>query len=251
MSDGSHRLIIRTAAQARRRRLMVVIAVATLLVGGWGIYWLGRLHAPTAIERQVASQQKIESDRKLLLAEKRRLETENRKLSERNVMLERGADVDQQAISALQNSLDDVQAQVAKLKKELAFYRGIVSPSEAEAGLRLQELQVHEASEAGVYQFQLVLIQAVEHDSAVSGQVKLRLEGLQNGESVSLTWPELALDSADELVFSFKYFQELADTFRLPPDFEPTLVEVVVNTGPGAEPVTGSFRWREVFKPDD
>ena len=48
----------------------------------------------------------------------------------------------------------------------MAFYRGIVSPEQSSAGVRVYELQLRPGSEADLYQYDLVLIQAMRHDNS-------------------------------------------------------------------------------------
>lgn len=248
MSD--RRLVVETAARARRRRLLMLALGAFVLLGGWGLYHMGRMNAPSEVVRQVeVAAKRGSADHDELVAENRRLKAENERLSERLTVIKRSAEVDEVADSELHNSLNDLQSRVAELKKELAFYRSIVSPDEAEAGLRVQAFRVDRSRQDEVYRFHLTLIQAMRHEGSVAGSVRMRLEGLRDGESVSLDWSEIALDPGAKLVFSFKYFQELGAAFRVPDNLEPTLVEVeVAPEANGKNAVTETFRWQEVIK---
>lgn len=244
---AKRQLIIRTATQARRRRVVAAGLGAALLVAGWGLYLLGRVQAPTPIQRQIAAQQKLDSNLDELLIENRRLRDETRTLSRQLAMLERAAKIDQAASVALRESINEMQSRIAAMKKDLAFYRGIVSPAEAEAGLRVQKLVVSRAEEANVYRLHLILIQAVRHDDKISGQIRVRVEGLLGGESVSFTWADIAVEPASTLGFSFRYFQKIDTMFKLPGKVDPTLVEVeVVNDDSGE--VTQTYRWQEIFE---
>lgn len=226
---------------------LAVGAVAALVLGlGWGLYALGKSQAPGNWQRVEVARERLEGERKRLIEENRRLEAENRRLNERLVVLQRAADIDREATAELRQSLRDMQERLSEYKKELAFYRGILSPEEAKAGVRVQQFEVVTTGEPGVYRFNLVLIQAARHDRQVGGQAILRFEGLRGGESKSLSWSDVALDSTSKLVFSFKYFQELVGTFRLPDDFEPTLVEVEIEPGGSAGAFTDSYDWRQL-----
>lgn len=246
----SHRLIVETAAQMRRRRLVVGVISAVMLVAGWGLYMLGRMQSSDSAAQYQVVHQTSELDREQLRAENRRLEAENRRLSEQLTEYERSAEVDQTATAELQESLEQMQARVAELKKELAFYRGIVSPEDG-GGLRVQGLSVNSADEQGIYNLHLTLIQAMRYDSEISGRVHIQLHGVRDGESVTLTWPDLALDSASKLVFSFEYFQELGGAFRLPDNLEPTRIEVEVDPDAGgSEAITQTYRWQKLIDED-
>lgn len=242
--------------QRRRHPRLVPLAVAggvvLALLLGWGLYHLGKIRAPGDWQRAQAAQERLRDERRHLIGENRRLEKENRRLGEGLVALERAADIDREATAELRESLRRMQESLSEYKKELAFYRGIVSPEEAKAGVRIQQFGVAGTGESGLYRFNLVLIQAARHDRHIKGRVRLRIEGLHAGESTSLRWSDVALDSATALVFSFKYFQELAGTFRLPRAFEPTLVEIEIAPGnSGSEAFTDSYGWTQLVQAEE
>lgn len=244
---SEQRVIVRSAAQMRRRRALLVAATAAVLASGWGLYTLGKAQAPGDWRRAEAARQELEAERRALLEENGRLREENRRLSERIVQFRRSADIDRVAADELRQSIETLQSRVAELRKELAFYRGIVSPEEAQTGLQVQEFRVRPADQPGAYRFHLVLIQAVRHNRRISGQVRLRLQGRRNGELVNLEWPEIALDSPARLVFSFRYYQELDATFRVPPTVEPALIQVEIVPGTDrVDSVTELYRWPDL-----
>lgn len=245
--DEQPRLVV----QRRRRPWTLPLAAAggavLVLALGWGLYALGQSHAPGDWKRVQTARERLGEERRRLVDENRRLEAEKRRLDERVALLEREAGVDREATADLRQSLREMQEQLSEYKKELAFYRGIVSPEEAKTGVRVQQFKVAATTEDRVYRFNLVLMQASRHDRRFRGRVHLRFEGLRDGESLSLGWPDVALDSASKLVFSFRYFQELDGTFRLPQDFQPTLVEVEIAPGGGdSEAFTDSYDWRQL-----
>lgn len=243
--DEQPRLIVQRRRHPWTVRLAVAGGAALALIFGWGLYTLGKTRAPEDWRR-------LEAAHERLVDERHRLIERNRRLDERLVSLQREADVDREATAELRRSLRRMQEQLSEYKKELAFYRGIVSPEEARTGVRVQQFELAPTAEDRVYRFHLVLIQATRHDRRLDGRVRLRFEGLREGESLSLRWPEVALDSASKLVFSFKYFQELDGTFRLPRDFEPTLVEVeIAPKGGGSEAFTDSYDWRQLVAAKD
>lgn len=245
------RLVVQRQRHPWVTRLGVAGGAALALALAWGIYALGRAQAPGDWERVQVARERLEGERRRLIEENRRLEAENRRLDERVVVLQRAADIDREATAELRQSLREMQERLSEYKKELAFYRGILSPEEAKAGVRVQQLEVDPTGGEDLYRFNLVLIQAARHDRRVEGRVQLRFEGLRGGESVSLGWPDVALDSASRLVFSFKYFQELAGTFRLPQDFDPTLVEIEIAPGGRSEAFTDSYDWQKIVRAED
>lgn len=247
--DGPPPLVV----QRRRHPWLVPLSVTggavLAVILGWGLYNMGKIRAPGNWEHVRMEQERLRDERRRLNREKRSLEEESRRLGERVVMLERAAEIDREATAKLRESLRQMQERVSEYKKELAFYRGIVSPEEARAGVRIQQFEVMDTGEAGLYRFNLVLIQATRHDRRIRGRARLRIEGLRESEPVTLRWADVALDSPSELVFSFKYFQELTGAFRLPEAFEPTLVEIEIVPGSGGSGTfTGSYDWPQLIR---
>jgi hypothetical protein len=245
--DEQPRLVVQRRHHPWTVRLAAAGGAVLILTLGWSLYTLGKTQAPEDWRRLQAARERLVDERYRLIEEKRRLEVENRRLDERLVSLRREADIDREAAAELRQSLRQMQEHLSEYKKELAFYRGIVSPEEAKTGVRVHRFELAPTAEDGIYRFTLVLIQATRHDRRLDGRVRLRFEGLHDGESLSLGWPEVALDSASKLVFSFRYFQELDGTFRLPRDFEPTLVEVeIAPKGSNSGMFTDSYDWRQL-----
>lgn len=245
----SPQIVIQDETQTRRRRILIGVATALALAFAFGLYALGRAQGPGDWSNYQVDQQRLESDRKQLQAEIRKLKKKNRELNERIVMLKRSADINSSADADLRTALTQMQSQVAKAKKDLAFYRGIVSPKEAEAGVRVQQFTVGKTHDKHVYTFDLVLIQSARRDKQVHGKVDLRMDGLRNGEAISLNWKQLRLDPAAQIVFSFKYFQEITGTFRVPKNFDPTLVEIEVDSNAGSDDaVINRYDWDELSK---
>lgn len=243
------RLIVQRRRHPWLMRLSAAGGAGLLVILAWGFYHLGQIRAPGDWQRAQVAQERLRDERRRLIDETHRLEKENRRLGERVVALERAADIDREATAELRESLRQMQERLSEYKKELAFYRGIVSPEEAKAGVRVQQFGIADTGETGLYRFNLVLIQAARHDRNIRGRVRLRIEGLRGGESAGLRWSDVALDSPSDLVFSFKYFQELSGTFRLPPAFEPTLVEVEIVPGnSGSEAFTDSYDWPQLVR---
>ncbi|MDN5937578.1 MAG: hypothetical protein L0H83_02840 [Salinisphaera sp.] len=243
-------LIIRTSAQTQRRRVWAVVIGVVLLLVGAGLYALGRYQAPEVVDLAPAPPVNLEpdADAATLLAQLGRLRVENQKLTRKLVAQQRSKDIDQAATEALRESIRTMQAQIAALKRNLTFYRGIVSPKKAEAGLRVQTLRVLPSPDAQVFLLHVILIQASGHDDKVAGRIQIHLKGLRDGKPVSIAWSKLALDSSSKLAFGFRYFQELGGIFRVPETVRPTMLVVQVKPRNGDE-ITRNYRWQEVLGP--
>lgn len=228
--------------------MFVCVLVALLLVAGWGLYMLGRAHGSGPDWRFETVQRPSPVDDDNLRAANWRLRAENRRLSRQLAGLRQSTEVDQYASSELRDALGRMQARLSELKKELAFYRNIVSPKTGDIGARVQNLTVARAGKPDLYDLQFTLIRSMGYEGELSGQVQITLRGLRDGEPVDLAWTELALDPSSELVFSFQYYQRLGGAFRLPEDIHPIRLAVEVDPeADGTSAVTKNYRWTELI----
>lgn len=208
------------------------VGTVAVLIGAFAIYSLGRSQSGYDWTESV----RMEAERRRLIAEIRRLRAENNELSERAVRLERAGEIDKRAAGVLNQSLKDEQAELAALKEQVAFYRGIVSPEESSAGIRVYEVEFRPGSEADLYQYDLVLIQAMHHDNPISGNADLVFKGLLDGTARSYRLADIEVERGKTLIFSFRYFQQLSGAVRFPRGFMPSrvVVDVTRNGNPPA-----------------
>ncbi|MBA3563519.1 MAG: hypothetical protein H0W33_05855 [Gammaproteobacteria bacterium] len=172
------------------------------------------------------------------------LEGMNATLRDEIALLQTSRDIDRESYSQVARTVGELQAQILEQRKELALYRGIVSPDEGAAGLRVQELDVAQRLEDSHYRLKLVLVQALKHDRRVSGVVNLSVDGAENGRSVSYAMADITPDGARDLRFSFRYFQDFEKDLVLPDDFEPERINVEIRPSDrSAESITQSFDW--------
>ncbi len=225
------------------RWAMVGAGTVAILIGSFALYALGRSQSGNDWTHTL----RLEAELRRMVAEVRRLRGENQRLSEHVVLLERGGDIDKRAAAVLNQSLRDEQAELAALKEQVAFYRGIVSPEESSAGVRVYELQLRPGSEPDLYQYDLVLIQVMRHENAVSGSADLAFIGLEDGQSRNYRLAEIEVERGKTLLFSFRYFQQLSGSVRLPRGFAPSRVQVDVVRG-GSPPVRFQqmYDWNKV-----
>ncbi len=125
------------------------------------------------------------------------------------------------------------------------FYRGIVSPQDRVAGLRIQSLEALPGDGEGRYLVRLLLVQAIVHSRRVSGAVKLQLEGMQDGQMATFDAAELVVPGEPyDMAYEFRYFQGLETELALPVGFEPQrmIVEIWPNEA-RAERINQTFEW--------
>ncbi len=222
---------------------MLFPAIGIVLIGGiaWLSYELGRLHSGYSIldhRREVAAfeQRAVELD---VTIEDLRREV---------AILETSREIDRATYAQVGADLGQLQAQLQSSEAELAFYRGIVSPQDGVAGLRIQSLEVRSAGSERQHVLSLMLIQAIVHNEQTAGTAEVTMTGAIGGERVVLGLGELAGEGGtDFLAYDFLYFQHFEERVVLPAGFEPDMVEVSIRpTRPPGEPVTQRFEWSVV-----
>jgi hypothetical protein len=176
------------------------------------------------------------------LAEERNASEELRR---QLAIVQTASDIDRTTYSQVESTLADLQAQIQTQEEELVFYRGIVSPQDGVAGLRIQSLEVLPSDGEGRFLLRLLLVQAIQHSRRISGAIKLQLEGTQGGQTVTFDVAELAVPGEPyDMDYEFRYFQGVETELALPLAFEPQ--RVVVEIWPNearAERINQTFDW--------
>lgn len=167
-------------------------------------------------------------------------------LNEQITVLQRQRQVDQASRQQVQGSLEDLQRKLADQQEELSFYKGIVSPGAGEEGIRVQSVKFTNGGAPRLYHYRLVLIQVRTREFRVSGNVAVKIYGVQDGKPVILDAHDLAPNGKTALGFGFQYFQNLEGDAFFPVGFLPGKVEVTVQES-GHEPVQQNFDWTSVI----
>jgi hypothetical protein len=230
------RMVVRYHAPWRRRAMLVGALLGAILLI-YGTYEFGRFDGGYNV---VAMAQ----ERRDRAAEIQTLREENAALRTKVTGAETARSVEHQSYADVERTLGDLQAQVQKQRDELAFYRGIVSPEDGVGGLRIQRMDVLPDAGDGRYKLRLVLMQSMRQDAVIAGSVKIELEGSRNKQPVRLTLAEVGGKTRDagDVAFSFRYFQNIEQDIALPPDFEPTAIDVEVKST-RQQPLHQSFPW--------
>lgn len=243
-----HKIII---AQHRpwRRWIIVGSVTAAVLLGGWGLYSYTRSHTVSDFERAQTERDKLRLENRDLSQKLRAALGENQQLKDQAAYQSRSQEIDGNACATVKQSLATLQGEAADLREQLGFYRGIVNPNLAQAGLRVFEFKVgpNRQAAAGTYKYDLVLIQAARHDKSVDGAIAISFEGLRGGSKQTLKLSDLATDGNKNLVFSFKYFQEFSGSFRFPEGFKPLRASVTLQ-GEGTPRIDDDYDWNKIMQ---
>lgn len=228
------------APSSGARRALVLGLVFALLAGiGYLIFELGRYQAKYSVLD-------AREERRALNETIAGLEQANETLRRRVAILETSSDVDQEAYAQVESTLSELQEEIRDKEKELAFYRGIVSPADGQAGLRIETLELKPVvGDEQLYQLRLVLVQAMKQDRRISGVVLLNFVGERDGEPARLALQDLKREGeSGEIAFSFRFFQDFERELLLPEGFVPATVEVEVRPkGRNAKVMNEVFPW--------
>jgi len=214
------------------------LLLGLVIVSAYLVFELGRIKAGYDIVEAVNDRQAYKD----IITE---LEDEVVGLKQEVALLETHRDIDREAYKQVESSLSSLQAKIVEQQDALAFYRGIVSPADGKPGLRVQDLTLTRGEEERQFQVRLVLVQSMQHIRKVSGDVRMSVQGSQDGEERSYELAELMAEDADsDLPFSFRYFQNFSRQLLLPNGFTPHRIRVEVRSKTRSiADIEASFDW--------
>ena len=217
-------------------RSAVLVAI---LVGGYLTFELGRMQAGYSIVDTTTQQQALREQ----IAS---LDGEIVMLREEIALQETHRDIDREAYKDVESSLADLQQKIQEQRDAIEFYRGIMSPSDGGRGLRVQDLRLSKGGDDRAYKVRLVLVQVLQHDRAVKGDVGFSLEGAQDGVAVSYSLEQLVpADEDSSWPFSFRYFQTFDRDLVLPDGFVPERINLEVRSRTKSiSNIEQSFAWQ-------
>lgn len=213
--------------------LMLVVAVFAYLV-----FEFGRIQANYNIIDAAKERQVYEDN----IAGLEGVITE---LKQEVALLETHRDIDRAAYKDVETSLGGLQDKIQEQSDAIAFYRGIVSPADGSAGLRVQDLRLSRGQFERSYNVRLVLVQALKHDKKVTGDVSLSISGQEDGRAASYGFSQLLPEeSGSGWPFSFRYFQDFDKEIVLPDGFTPEEITIEVRSKTRSiDSIEESYAW--------
>lgn len=240
-----HKIVIRRH-RPWLRTLLIAGAACGLLVSAVAIFSFARSSTASNYREAQTELEQLRDQRRSLTRELRAARSELGDLKDQVVYAQRSSEIDTQACADVHQSLTGLQGEVADLREQVAFYRGIVSPDESRSGVRVLELKILPQQDPSLWRMDLVLIQSVRHDKRVAGDMDVSLIGSNQGQQQTLKLAPLLLPDMKLSDFSFKYFEEFSVQFRLPAGFRPMRVAVNLVPGDGLPQVDNEFEWAKV-----
>lgn len=217
--------------------MRVAIAIA-ILVGGYLIFEFGRIQANYNIVDTLAEKQDF-------LHEIEALDNEIVEFKQEIARLETTRVVESEAYQVVETNLMDLQRKVQEQQEAIAFYRGIVSPKDGGRGLRVQDLRLTRGRAERHYNLRLVLVQVMQHDRSVKGEIDFSLEGEVDGVATTYKLQQLLPEDVNSSwPFSFRYFEYFDKELVLPDGFTPETINIeVVSRTKSIASVKQSFAW--------
>lgn len=210
-----------------------------VLTSMWLSYEYGRKVA--GFDADAYSQQMHELQSRLEITEAEIAESE-----QRSAMLERNSQIEGDASADLKQTLEAVQNEALSLKKELSFYKSIVSPEDTKRAVAIQTIQL-DADGDGGYKYRIMVSQRGRNDKFVRGTLVVSLSGSQDGEAIVIPLKNVSKKAKKTLKFGMKYFQNIEGTMKLPASFRPEKMRVQVRPSiKSIDKVDETFAWTDL-----
>ncbi len=172
------------------------------------------------------------------------LRKQNRDLQDDYTKMEHLREIDQEALSKVQDQLKADQNERLKMEEELLFLRGMVSSKLGKGVLHLQRLRLESGKEENSYLYTFTVSKVLKNPEYIEGSVHITLAGEQKGRKRSLSLDQVSKDEQDKIKMRFKHFQNIEGEFLLPSGFKPSGVTIEVKPdGDKFKPIKKSFKW--------
>lgn len=155
------------------------------------------------------------------------------------------SDVDRQAYREMQQTVENLNARIAQLENEVAFYTRVMAPGDVDQGLRVDTWQLQPGNQERVYDYKLVITQVTNNNTYIQGRALVNLIGRKGQTQVAIPLKDVSPQVDDlSIRFRFRFFQNVVGQVRLPENFKPEKVEVILQSiGDKAMRVEKEFDW--------
>ena len=232
-------LIIKSPQPGKNALLIIVLLIAFVGVG-YGMYIYG--HDSSGFDYEV-----LKTAHDKMQEQLNEIDQENTTLREEKAVLEQAAVIDKKAYNDINGSIKRLQKEILELKEQVAFYRGIVSPTQTAAGLNITSFKLNKLGTDSGYHFKLVLTQVKQNNRIIRGKANILIDGLHDGEPKQFNVTKLMGKSKPDLNLRFKYFQTIEGDMVLPEGFVPSSVSVDLKpSGRGQNSISQTFNWLDI-----
>jgi len=233
------------ARDERRRKLVVVLALAVLLAVVLAVgFYLGQLAVHSGMGKNPMSFRALRGE--LFAARDELAEREAELEAELEVLRTRHA-VDRAALEIVRSDLAANNEEIASLEEGLNFYRSLMAPGDLDEGLSIRSIELVAGAEPQHVSYRVVLLQQQSgKHQMVNGKVSVTVVGVMAGETHEYPLSALSDDIEDSAIaMSFRYFQSVEGELTIPEGFEPHSVHVVASaTTPSKIEIGEDFPWQ-------
>jgi hypothetical protein len=228
----------------RHRPLYIILAVLLFSILLSFIIWFLADDSHWRLIRQQMNQTEEYRD---LWQLHEKVAADNERLQHKLNVLQTNNELDRRAAAGLQDEVMRLQDEIYQLTRELEFYKGVVSATREDDGLKIQGLLVDPTRVEGRYRFKLVLTHVTNSDIVAAGTAEIALEGDMNGATRKLALNDLTLDESLSLEYEFKHFKRFEGFFELPAGFTPRRIVVeLVPKGNAGTRIERAYDWLDV-----
>lgn len=197
----------------------ITFFLLVFVIVGWFLYDSPRLKT---IRTQLSQAHDISE----LLSSNKELEKKNQELDKQILKLERLADIDNGTSIRLQNEIKLLQDQVFNLRRELTFYKGIITASSYSRGLNIQGLHIETTRKQTFFKYKLVLTNIGNSDSITEVTIDMSVEGNDKSGFRTLSSGDMILGAELKRKIKVRNFERIEGNFNFPNGFEPLRVLV-------------------------
>ncbi len=190
-----------------------------------------------------SGQQQAETEMQTLRVNLEQAESKAEGLAQQLANTNFGAEVDRQASEEIRQEVISLKEQIAALKEENGFYRGLMAPTKNQRGLTFGAVELGQTERTRTYRYKVVMQQLATNHQLLNGALTYTVIGRKDGLDASYALKELSSQvGADVIKLRFKYFQTIEGELRLPEGFDPVAIELVAKST-GKKPVTVEKRF--------
>lgn len=137
-------------------------------------------------------------------------------------------EVEQNAAVQMKQELLGLKEESLQLRTELNFYQKVLAPELVADGLAIEQFDIESTNRINHYKFKFALVQTDTRKRNAKGYIKLNIVGIEDGQTRTLDLAKMSNLAAEQLRFSFHYFQYFEGEFELKEGFIPEDIEIKV-----------------------
>jgi hypothetical protein len=202
MDSLNEKLVVRRSWSLKKRIGFVFGAVLIVVSAIYGSYFYGYQKGISDIEGASLLIEDLRDNVKLLKAEGKAFNSElTRSNSE--------SDVQKAAYKELEKAYEQLDKKNEFLNRRVNFYRSILSPEDGISGVRVHTVKLLEGANANEVDFELTLIQSVQHEKEAKVAVEVQLFANRRSSEPISSWQSSQKD------YSFRYSEIVKGSIKL------------------------------------